>query len=136
MPRSSNVSSFFATTATPSKATAGETFALLCVVRALADALGKDVSLSIGAIFARVAVAGDAGVDMGQLAEDLGLSSPAVSRAVQSLGRIHYSKTRAGLDLVEREVDPVDNRRRVLRLTPAGHEVLRRLAAAAKGVRP
>ena len=93
------------------------------LIRALDDLSGatrQELTLSQALLFFHVARAGSAGTDQGALADATGLSPAAVSRTVRILGGIHYSKRHAGYGLMETQLDPADNRRRIVRLTSAG----------------
>jgi DNA-binding MarR family transcriptional regulator len=93
----------------------------------LTDVFDREAPLSYVAAFLRIAHAGDVGVDQGRLQEELGMSSSGISRTIQALSDVHWLKDRPGLKLVERMLDPTDNRRRALRLSPAGRALLHRL---------
>ncbi|MBY8851910.1 MarR family winged helix-turn-helix transcriptional regulator [Saccharothrix longispora] len=75
--------------------------------------------------FALQAVGG-AGVTAGELGRRLGVSKQAAGKTVDRL---------AGLGYVERVDDPVDARRKHVRLTARGHDVLARSAAVMESVR-
>ena len=99
----------------------------LSLLKVLADEMDRDSNISLPLVFLRVAQAGSAGVDQGQLQTELKMGSSSISRAIQSLGKVHYLKAREGLDLVERAFDPSDNRRRTLKLTPKGERFVTKL---------
>ncbi len=102
----------------------------LNLIRAFADEMGNDVTVTLPMVFLRVAQAGAEGVDHGQLQADLKLGSSSASRAVQTLGDVHYNKNDPGYQLVERGFDAKDNRRRVLRLTAKGEKFLQKICAS------
>jgi len=104
--------------------------ALYRALQVLTTEIDRDLPITIPLAFLRIAIAGPEGIDQGQLQEELQASGAGMSRAVQTLSRVHWSKTREGLDLIERIIDPLDNRRRILRLTPRGE----RLAAKVSDV--
>lgn len=95
------------------------------VLRELTKVIDRDVPITILLVFLAVAEAGAEGVDQGEVMDNLEISSAGMSRAVQSLGKVHYLKGKPGFDLVERTFDPTDNRRRVLKLTSAGEKLAR-----------
>lgn len=99
----------------------------LNLIKAIADEMDRDLPITLPLVFLRVAQAGTAGVDQGQVQNELKLGSSSMSRTIQTLGKIHYLKERAGLDLVERSFDIADNRRRILKLTPKGERFLAKL---------
>lgn len=90
----------------------------------LADALGRDLSLRALHSLAVIVAAGESGIDPLSLSEATGSSSATTSRNIRILGDVHYSKEHAGLGLVKAEIDPHDNRRRVLRATPEARKLL------------
>lgn len=92
--------------------------------------LDRDLPITAALVFLAVGRAGKAGLDQGQMQDELELSSSTTSRTVQSLGKTHYLKGRDGLDLVEREFDKTDNRKRVLRLTAKGERVMANILKA------
>jgi len=65
--------------------------------------------------------------------DDLVLSSSGASRTVQALSHVHWKKDREGLNLIERVIDPVDNRRRALRVTQKGERLIARVLSKADG---
>lgn len=100
---------------------------LLRALETLTVEIDRDLPITSALVFLAVARTGTEGCDQGRVMEELQLSSAGISRTVQTLGRTHYLKGKAGLDLVERQFDPTDNRRRVLRLTPKGTRLMRAL---------
>jgi DNA-binding MarR family transcriptional regulator len=103
--------------------------ALLSVARVMTqykshDALcrqaGVDLDRGGAALLYKLFAEGD-DVRLGELAERLGIDSPAVTRKVQQLERE---------GLVERSADPTDARAARVRLAPAGRESIERLLQA------
>lgn len=84
-------------------------------------ALIEELGLSFTQVKALVRVADGEEPTVGELADLLGLSLPATSRATDGLAR---------RGLVDRREDPADRRARRLALTDEGRAVLDRLAAA------
>jgi DNA-binding MarR family transcriptional regulator len=84
------------------------------LVIGFAQQLG-DLGLRFTQLAALYAVAGTATLTIADLAEQLGRSPSATSRIVSSLVRMGY---------LERSVEVVDRRQRVLALTPAGQALL------------
>ena len=97
-------------------------------LRAALDTLARGASIDLSVrqvlILLRIAQAGDLGVDQGRLTEDTGVSPAAVSRTIRTLGDTHYSKRHEGFGLVHFEFDPTDNRRRIVRLSDAGRDLI------------
>ena len=107
---------------------ASDAAALFRLTQELADILDRDAPLTQALVFLRVASAGAIGADQGRIAEDLKLPPSVASRSVQALSHVHYLKDRPGFGLIERVLDPTDNRRRELRLTAHGSKAIERLA--------
>jgi DNA-binding MarR family transcriptional regulator len=116
-------------TTTESRTTETIASALLSLARAMTqprwhDTLcrkaGVDLDRGGAALLYKLSVDGD-DVRLGELAERLGIDSPAVTRKVQQLERI---------GLVERAPDPTDARASRVRLTPAGSDSIERLLQA------
>jgi len=61
-------------------------------------------------------------ISMGELAEAIGLSQSSTSRNIAYLGKT-WKPGVAGLDLVEAFEDPMERRRKLVRLTPKGKRV-------------
>jgi len=95
----------------------------------LGEELDREIPLNHLRTLFRVGMAGDVGIDQGELQRAIGLSSAGISRTVRALSRISYDKKRAGYDVVEYQRDPIDNRRRVIRLTANGKALFEKLAA-------
>jgi len=108
------------------QATAGMLYKLVTI---LSEELDREMPLTQVLAFARVALAGDAGLDQGKLQEDLALNSSSTSRTIQALSAVHYYKDRPGYDVVERVFDTQDLRKRSLRLTPNGEKLMAKIQA-------
>lgn len=106
---------------------AGTAATLYKMMTILADEMDVEMPLTQVLVFARVAVAGDAGIDQGRVQDELRMSSASASRTVQALSKVHYFKDRPGFDVVERVFDPKDNRKRTLKLTPKGEKLMARV---------
>jgi DNA-binding MarR family transcriptional regulator len=106
----------------------------LFVLRAL-ETLTKeigDVQLSHARAFFYVGLAGEAGMDQGELARKLDTSPSATIRAVQALGKFHWLKDehgnrRPGLDLIESTQNAQNFRLRTLTLTANGRKLWTKL---------
>lgn len=94
-----------------------------CVV----EEFDRDAPINQPYAFVRIAAAGGDGLDQNRLQNDMELSSAGISRLVQALSKVHYSKEKEGFDLVQRTFAPHDNRSRQLVLTPKGERVLGKL---------
>jgi DNA-binding MarR family transcriptional regulator len=101
--------------------------ALFKMVTLLAEEMEKEMPLTQVLMFARVALAGGAGVDQGRLEKELKLSSAGTSRTAQALSKIHYHKDRPGHDVIESTFDAKDRRLRALKLTPKGERIIAKL---------
>jgi DNA-binding MarR family transcriptional regulator len=106
---------------------------LLRVITVIAEAVGRDSSLTLALVFARVAAAGPSGVLQVTVQRELGLTDSVLTRSVQTLSNLHYGKQRAGLDLIYREIDSADCRHRILRATPKGVELVTRATTGSRG---
>lgn len=95
----------------------------------LAAATGRELNITQVLMLLRIAEAGDEGVDAARLSEDTGASPAAVSRTVRILGEVHYMKQHEGFGLVEFYLDPMDNRRRIVRLSADGRVLLNKMVA-------
>ena len=96
----------------------------------LGSRIGRDVTIRQLHILCTVAAAGSAGIDAAKLGEATDSSSSTISRNIRILGALHYDKQRPGLGLVSVELDPSDNRRRIVRVTKSGMELVRTLVSA------
>lgn len=105
---------------------------LFRVMQILADELDRDLPLTYGLVFARVARAGDEGIDQGRVQDELKMSSSTISRTAQGLGDIHYMKGKPGLGVIERQMNLTDNHKRTLRLTAKGERVMAKVAGVLK----
>lgn len=114
-----------------SKQAAG--LALLRIFETVAEEFDRDCPINQPYAFLKIATAGVAGIDQARLQEDLALSSAGVSRIVQMLSAVHYSKEKEGHNLVERKFASHDNRSRSLAMTPKGEFVLAKLVAILAG---
>lgn len=103
---------------------------LRLALQRICDETRPDLSLSHVLMLMRIAEAGDEGVESSQLAADVGVSAASVSRTMRAFGKVHYCKKHLGFDLVEIGFDPLDNRRRLARLTPEGRLLVRRVLEA------
>lgn len=105
----------------------------LAVLQALASILNRDAPLVQAMALLSIARAGDGGVDQARLMTELKTSTAGISRTVQALSAVHYMKDREGYGLVERVFDPMDNRRRTLRLTASGRKAVAKVLSAMEG---
>ena len=96
----------------------------------LGSRVGRDIALRQLHILCAVVAAGEDGIDASKLSRMTDTSSSAISRNVRILGDVHYDKQSPGLGLVSVQLDPMDNRRRVVKATKEGVEVVRALLSA------
>jgi len=66
------------------------------------------------------------------LEQDLGLTTASGSRNTDWLTK-HHRLNKPGLDLITKEVDPTNKRRTILRLTPKGEALIKRLNSLLDG---
>jgi len=95
----------------------------------IAHTLDREIPLQHLRTFLRVAMAGDAGIDQQKLQRETESSSAGMSRTVRALSNVSWDKRRVGHGVVEVTIDPSDNRRRIVRLTPKGKALLTSLAS-------
>lgn len=103
---------------------------LFRIAQIVAEEMDRDAPLLQVMAFLRIASAGEAGVDSGQLLSELKTSSAAMSRTTQALSPVHYLKDREGFGLVDITFDAQDKRKRIVRLAPKGEKLAAKLAAA------
>jgi len=97
------------------------------VIQRIGEQLDRDIPLNHVSALLRIAMSGDVGIDQNELMRELGVSASTMSRTVQLLSALHYSKDKAGYGYIERVFDPTDNRRRTLRLTAAGEKAVAKM---------
>jgi DNA-binding MarR family transcriptional regulator len=102
------------------------------VVKALSTGIHRDFPITLALIYARVVDAGPEGILQSQVGRELGLSRAALTRNVQTLGKLHFGKLRQGLGLVQPTSDPTDSRQRILRLTDRGEALSKALNAVGR----
>lgn len=68
------------------------------------------------------------GISIGGIAQALGMSLPAISRAVATMSRVR-SPGQSGYDLIETEQNPDNRRERLCTLTPKGERFASTLAS-------
>lgn len=99
--------------------------ALCSALDLIGEAVGRDITLRQLQTLSTAASAGTLGIDSAKLAEATGSSPAAVSRNIRVLGAHHYDRDRgAGMGMLVVELDPMDNRRRVIKATPECMELL------------
>ncbi|KXK68010.1 MarR family transcriptional regulator [Pseudomonas monteilii] len=74
-----------------------------------------------------IAVAMQPGITMKELSEKVGISQASCSRNVSALSRIHRLN-KPGMDLVVAAEDPMERRRKVVRLTAKGQRLAETLS--------
>ncbi|HWK44092.1 MAG TPA: MarR family transcriptional regulator [Stellaceae bacterium] len=93
-------------------------------------ALDPDMPIQYALSF--LTLARNEGLSMGELAQRLGIAQSSASRNVAALSKWH-SFGKAGHDLVEAREDPRERRRKLIRLTPAGRQLVASLSAIVAG---
>ena len=106
---------------------------VLRALEALSSELGVDAPLTYARVLLYVSVAGDSGMDHGDLTKMLDTSPAATVRATQALGKFHWTKDehgnkKPGLDLMETEQNPQNFRLRTHKLTAKGKRLIEKLA--------
>lgn len=114
-----------------SRKTAKELDAFIRSLRQIGDTLSGDISINQMLVFLTVAHNERFGVEttMVDLAKGIGLTQASASRNIQALSKWR-KKDYPGYDLIEQFLDPVDRRRKPLRLTPTGKQTLKRVEEA------
>ncbi|HIB3356465.1 TPA: winged helix-turn-helix transcriptional regulator [Pseudomonas aeruginosa] len=74
-----------------------------------------------------IAVAMQPGITMKELSEKVGISQASCSRNVSALSRVHRLN-KPGMDLVVAAEDPMERRRKVVKLTPKGQRLAETLS--------
>ncbi|PTR15077.1 DNA-binding MarR family transcriptional regulator [Nitrosospira sp. Nsp2] len=85
-----------------------------------------DVQIQTVQTFLVIAAQGNPGVD--ELARQIGLTQAAASRNLKKLREGPHGQE--GYSLITMTLDPLDNRRRITKLTARGHELVRHLEGA------
>jgi DNA-binding MarR family transcriptional regulator len=86
-------------------------------VAEIAEAIGRDSTITLALVFTRVANNGSEGTLQATVQRELDLSPAVLSRCAQTL---------SGLGLISRSIDSADGRHHVLRLTEKGHATFSR----------
>ena len=85
-----------------------------------------DVQIQTVQTFLVIAAYGNPGLD--ELARQIGLTQPAASRNLKKM--CEGPRGQAGYSLITMTLDPLDNRRRIVKLTARGHELVRHIENA------
>jgi DNA-binding MarR family transcriptional regulator len=85
-----------------------------------------DVQIETLQTFLVVALGGNPGLN--ELARRIGLTQPAASRNLKKL--CEGPRGQEGYGLIAMEIDPFDNRRKIVKLTTRGHELVRHIEDA------
>ncbi|CAM5766532.1 MarR family winged helix-turn-helix transcriptional regulator [Bosea minatitlanensis] len=80
-----------------------------------------------------LAVAQRPGITTAELVKETDLSQPAVSRLLTSLGKEHYTRKKAGYNIVDTVDDPEDSRRKISFLTKKGRDLMGQLIGVLHG---
>jgi len=84
-------------------------------VAEIAEAIGRDSTMTLALVFTRVANAGTEGALQATVQRELGIPAAVLTRAVQTL---------SGRGLISRTIDSTDGRHHVLRITDKGQAAL------------
>ncbi|MFD2261621.1 MarR family winged helix-turn-helix transcriptional regulator [Lacibacterium aquatile] len=95
-------------------------------MRVLEEFRKLDPDLPIQYALSFLTLASNEGLSLGELASRLDIAQSSASRNVAALSAWH-SFGKPGLDLVEAKEDPRERRRKLVTLTPKGHELIERL---------
>jgi DNA-binding MarR family transcriptional regulator len=84
-------------------------------VAEIAEAIGRDSTMTMALVFTRVVNAGSEGMLQATVQRELGIPPAVLTRVVQTL---------AGRGLISRSIDSTDGRHHILRITEKGQAVL------------
>lgn len=82
-----------------------------------------DVQVQTVQTFLAIALGGNPGRD--ELAQQIGLTPAAASRNLKKM--CEAPRGQEGYGLITMDLDPMDNRRRIIKLTARGHELMRHI---------
>jgi DNA-binding MarR family transcriptional regulator len=108
-------------------ATMTGTATALEMLHQLGDCMSPEASLRQAMVLLTIAQAGTLGTDSATIERKVGMSAAGVSRTIRVLSDVSYNKG-DGYGLITLELDPTDNRRRVVRLSPTGEKAIAKLA--------
>jgi DNA-binding MarR family transcriptional regulator len=101
--------------------------ALAVTLQAFTNFTGEtDVQIQTVQTFLVVALGGNPSRD--ELARQIGLTQPAVSRNLKKM--CEAPRGQEGYGLITMDLDPMDHRRRITKLTTRGHELVRHIEEA------
>jgi DNA-binding MarR family transcriptional regulator len=103
------------------------TMALYRVFQVMGEGMDRDAPLLNLLALARIAAAGEPGIDQGTLKDELKVANATIIRVVDRLSD-RDKDGRAGYGLIERVMNPSDMRLRLLKLTPKGARVMEKAA--------
>src|SRR5271167_3863222 len=109
-----------------------ESGGIATVIRILGAFRQLDPDMPIQYALSFLTIARHEGLSMGDLAQRLGIAQSSASRNIAALSRWH-SFGKAGHDLVEALEDPRERRRKIVSLTPRGHQLIEALRALVAG---
>ena len=94
----------------------------------LAATLSQETTIRQAMVLFAVAQAGHSGTDSATLERKLEMSAAAVSRTIRILSTVSYDGSE-GHGLLTLELDPADNRRRVIRINAKGERAVLKMTA-------
>jgi DNA-binding MarR family transcriptional regulator len=116
-----------ATDSAPASTVSYEKLAVKRLANCIVEIRKHQAELQAQTIHVLLEVAIQPGLNMSELMRKTGLSQASCSRNVMLLSdRDRHDKP--GLGLVRSELDPIDNRRKIVRLTPKGETLVSQLA--------
>lgn len=96
-------------------------------LRLLAEVQKIDPEMPLQQLMCLLVVAQEPdGMSLTDIANKVGISLPTASRHVGSLGKINRKKEE-GLNLLEAFEDPLERRKKIVRLTPKGKTAVRKI---------
>lgn len=94
----------------------------------LSTTLSQETTIRQAMVLFAVAQAGDSGIDSATLEKKVQMSAAAVSRTIRLLSAVSYDHSE-GHGLITLELDPMDNRRRVIRINAKGEKAVLKMVS-------
>lgn len=99
---------------------------LLSRLEELLTATDRNILASHLTFLLRVYLAGDSGTSHEEL-QKWGFSASSASRLMQDFTRIRYDKHTPGYDMISVELDPMNFRRKIIRVNARGQKIVERI---------
>lgn len=99
---------------------------LLSQLEELRDATDRNIPAMHLDFLLRVYLAGDGGTSHENFLRS-GYTAGVVSRLMQDFTKVRYDKRTPGYDLISVELDPMNFRRKVIRMNPRGQRIVERI---------